>query len=201
MDGLQRAHLTIILRSPGPWLLLGALELLFLIHLSEFLYPGYSVSENYISDLGVGPMPSSALFTVAVIIFGVMAIVAAVMFRLRDRKSKIWLFLTLSGIGAIGVGVFNLDYIPIIHRASALLAFLFGNLAALYSYKMARPPASHVFAILGLIGLVALGLFGAEIYLGLGVGGMERMILYPAMFWAIGLGAYVLAPDLKKVGT
>lgn len=193
----RRQHVSVkaILRSPGPWLLVGALEILFLIHLSEFLYPGYSISENYISDLGVGPMPSSALFTVAVVLFGLMAIVAAVLFRQRNKKSMIWLFLALSGIGAIGVGVFNVDYINIIHRASALLAFLFGNLAALYSYKMVHPPASYVFATLGLIGLSALALFGAEIYLGLGVGGMERMILYPAMFWAIGFGTYLSAED------
>lgn len=194
-DRRQNASVRAVLRSPGLWLIVGALEILFLIHLSEFLYPGYSVSENYISDLGVGPMPSSALFAVAVILFGLSALVAAALFRQRNKKSMIWLFLTLSGVGAIGVGVFNVDSISIVHRGSALLAFLFGNLAALYSYKMVRPPSSYIFAMLGLIGLLALALFGAEIYLGLGVGGMERMILYPAMFWAIGFGAYLLAEE------
>lgn len=182
------------LRSPGLWLLVGGLVILFLIHLSESLYPGYSISANYISDLGVGPMLSSAIFTVAVILFGLMALLAAVLLRQRDRRSMIWLLLALSGIGAIGVGVFNEDY-PLVHRPSALLAFLFGNLAALYSYRMVRPPLAYVFALLGLIGLSALALYGGGIYIGLGVGGMERMILYPAMFWAIGFGAYLSAED------
>jgi len=190
----------IILRSPGIWLLVGGLEILFLVHLSELLYPGYSISANYISDLGVGPMLSSALFTVAVILFGLMALLAAALFRERDRKSLIWLLLVLSGIGAIGVGAFNEDN-PLIHRPSALLAFLFGNLAALYSYKMVRPPLSCVFALLGVIGLSAMALYGGGIYFGLGVGGMERMILYPAMFWAISFGAYLSAEDdrMRKV--
>ena len=182
------------LRSPGLWLLIGGLEILFLIHLSESLYPGYSISANYISDLGVGPMLSSAIFTVAVILFGLMALLAAVLLRQRDRKSLIWLLLALSGIGAIGVGVFNEDY-PLVHRPSALLAFLFGNLAALYSCRMVRPPLACVFALLGLIGLSALALYGGGFYVGLGVGGMERMILYPAMFWAIGFGAYLSAEE------
>jgi len=183
-----------ILRSPGIWLLVGGLEILFLVHLSELLYPGYSISANYISDLGVGPMLSSAIFTVSVILFGLMALLAAVLMRQRDRKSLIWLLLALSGVGAIGVGLFNEDY-PMVHRPSALLAFLFGNLAALYSYKMVRAPLSCVFALLGMIGLSAMVFYGGGIYFGLGVGGMERMILYPAMFWAIGFGAYLSAED------
>lgn len=168
--------------------------MLFLVHLSELLYPGYSISANYISDLGTGPTLPSAIFTVAVILFGLMALLAAVLLRKKDRKSLIWLLLALSGIGAIGVGVFNESH-PLLHRPSALLAFLFGNLAALYSYRMVRPPLACVFALLGLIGLSALALYGGEVYLGLGIGGMERMILYPAMFWAIAFGAYLSAEE------
>jgi hypothetical membrane protein len=75
------------------------------------------------------------------------------------------------------------------------MAFFFGNLAVIYSSKMVRPPLSYLFILLGLIGLSALALFGGSIYLGLGAGGMERMIFYPAMFWAIGFGAYLLAEE------
>jgi len=179
------------LRSPGTWIMAGGIEALTLIHLAEFLYPGYSVSEDYISDLGVGPMPSSAIFALSVILFGIAALIAAALFRMENRKSLLWVFLALSGIGAIGVGVFDIDH-PLVHRPAALLAFLFGNLAAVYSYKMVRPPLSQLFIVLGMMGLSALALFGAEIYLGLGVGGMERMILYPTMLWAVGFGAYLL---------
>lgn len=183
-----------ILRSPGLWLLVAGLQAMFLIHVAEFLYPGYSVSDNYVSDLGVGPMPSSAIFAVAVIVFGLMAILAAIPLMKKAEKSWMWLLLTLLGIGAIGVGVFTEDYDPtVLHRIFALLAFFFGNLAVLYSSRMVRPPVSYLFAVLGLIGLSALALFGGGIYLGLGVGGMERMILYPAMFWAVAFGAYLLA--------
>jgi len=188
-------------RLPDLLLFVAGLELLFMVHLSEMLYPGYSVSEDYISELGVGPMPSSAVFAFGVILFGFIALVAAHLFRQRDRKSLMWLFLALSGVGAIGVGAFDMDFSPWAHRASALLAFLFGNLAALYSYRMTNPPLSCAFALLGLIGLSALALFGAGIYLGLGIGGMERMILYPAMFWAVGFGAYLSAEEKTTATT
>lgn len=194
ITGRQNLQVMATMRSPGLWLLLGGLEILFLVHLSELLYPGYSISDNYISDLGVGPMLSRVMFTVAVILFGLMAIFSAVLLRKRNRKSLIWLLLALCGIGAIGVGVFNEDY-PLVHRPSALLAFFFGNLAALYSYRLVHPPLSFVFACLGLIGLSALTLYGAGTYLRLGVGGMERMILYPAMFWAIGFGVNLSAEE------
>jgi hypothetical membrane protein len=183
------------LRSPGLWLLVGGLEMLFMVHLAEFLYPGYSTSKNYISDLGVGPMSSRLIFTSAIILFGLMALATAALLRPRPGKSLIWMLLALSGVGAIGVGIFNEDYIPAVHAVFALMAFLFGNLAVIYSSKMVRPPLSYLFIILGLIGLSALILFVGDTYLGLGAGGMERMIFYPAMFWAIGFGACLLAEE------
>jgi len=185
------------MRSPGLWLLVGGLEMLFMVHLAEFLYSGYSTSQNYISDLGVGPSPSRWIFTAAIILFGLMALVTAALLRQRSDKSWIWLMLALSGVGAIGVGVFNENDIPEVHSVFALMAFLFGNLAVIWSSKMVRSPLSYLFVLLGLIGLLALGLFGGDIYLGLGAGGMERMIFYPAMFWAIGFGAYLLAQENK----
>jgi hypothetical membrane protein len=183
------------LRSPGLWLFLGGLEMLFLVHLAEFLYPGYSTSQNYISDLGVGPTPSNWIFTAAIILFGLMALATAALLRQMSKRSLLWPLLALSGIGAIGVGVFNEDFIPAVHALFAMMAFFFGNLAVVYSYRMVRPPLSFLFVLLGLIGLSALILLGGSTYLGLGAGGMERMIFYPAMFWALGFGAYMLAEE------
>lgn len=185
------------MRSPGLWLFLGGLEMLFMVHLAEFLYPGYSTSQNYISDLGVGPTTSRWIFTAAIILFGFMALVTAALLRRRSRKSLIWPLLALSGIGAVGVGVFNEDYIPAVHALFALMAFFFGNLAAIFSYKMVRSPLSYLFILLGLIGLSGLILLASSTYLGLGAGGMERMTFYPAMFWALGFGGHLLADENK----
>lgn len=179
--------------------MLAGLEMLFLTHMAEMLYPGYSVSDDVISKLGVGPTASKVLFTTGVIVFGLLSLVCAALLRERNKRSWIWLLLSLSGAGAIGVGVFNMDSFSGAHAVSAVMAFLFGNLAVLYSFKLVRAPLSYSFAMLGLIGLAALVLMGTGTYLGLGYGGMERMIFYPAMFWAIAFGAVLLADDARTV--
>ena len=184
-----------VLRSPGLWLFVGGLEMLFLVHLAEFLYPGYSVSEDYLSHLGVGPTAPRVVFAVALVAFGLMVLWASFLLRERDRRSRLWLMLGLSAAGAIGVGVFDMDNFRELHGLSALLAFLFGNLAAVYSRRSVRPPVSYIFVLLGAIGLAALVLLIANIDLGLGLGGIERMAFYPAMFWVMAYGVYLMAEE------
>jgi hypothetical protein len=45
--------------------------------------------------------------------------------------------------------------------------------------------------LLGITTLVALALYIEGKYLGLGPGGMERMIVYPALLWGIIIGSYI----------
>jgi hypothetical membrane protein len=187
------------LRSPGLWLFSGGVLILLSVHLAEFLYPGYSVSQNYISDLGVGPMPSRAIFTAAIIIFGFTCLVSSALVRRTYPTSYMWCLIAASGVGAVGVGTFNEDSIPAVHAIFAVTAFLSGNLAAIYSHKILRRPLSFVFVFLGIIGLVALALMGDGMYLGLGPGGMERMIFYPAMIWILGFGACLLGEEGRPV--
>jgi len=54
-------------------------------------------------------------------------------------------------------------------------------------------PFSAISVILGLMTLGALGLFVGKIYLGLGVGGMERIVVYPILMWGAGFGGYLIA--------
>jgi hypothetical membrane protein len=91
----------------------------------------------------------------------------------------------------MGVGIFPEDF-STIHFVVSLMAFLFGALSAIASYKFQKPPLSYFAIVLGLISLTALILFGLKIDLGLGVGGMERMIAYPILLWAIGFGGYLI---------
>jgi len=183
------------LRSPGLWLFVGGLEALFLVNIAEFLYPGYSVRDDYISQLGVGPTDVKIVFMAALLLFGAMGIIAGMLLRQRTRNSRVWLFLVLSAIGAIGVAIFDMNAFSTPHAAFAVAAFVFGNLASIFSYKLVRAPLSWVFVILGLIGLAALALFGPRICPAIGEGGMERLIFYPPMFWSLGFGAYLMAED------
>ncbi len=109
----------------------------------------------------------------------------------------------LAGAGSLGVGLFPettfvVNGIPIIHTISAGTAFIVGALAAVASFKFTKPPLRYVGAVLGAVALVALVLFRVTKdfgYLGLGVGGMERMVAYPTILWIIGFGGYLLGKN------
>ena len=81
---------------------------------AETLYPGYSVSENEISDLGatrppnsIIEQPSSNIFSGSMIVAGLMVIVAALFIYRVLRSRVVTVPVGLFGLGVLGVGVFN----------------------------------------------------------------------------------------------
>jgi len=60
-------------------------------------------------------------------------------------------------------------------------------------------PFSVIAVILGLLSLGALVLFMAGMNLGLGVGGMERMIVYPLLMWGAGFGGHLIVHPEKRM--
>jgi hypothetical membrane protein len=175
----------------GALIFVGATQFVLCMLVAECLYPNYSVSGNYISDLGKLDAVSAPVFNTSVFVLG-LTVVAGTYFLRRIIQNKIFLsILILCGIGVMGVGIFPEDFVPI-HLVVSLMAFLFGALSAIASYKFQKPPLSYFAVVLGLISLAALILFGLEIYLSLGKGGMERMIAYPILLWAIGFGGYLI---------
>jgi len=165
---------------------------------AEALYPGYSASENYISDLGVGP--SALIFNSSVFLLGVLAVCAAY-FMQKAFNFKLFSILTaITGIGAMGVGLFTEDA-GVIHAVFSLITFLFAGISAIVSYKLEKRPLSYLSVVLGGVSLVALVLFASGFYLGLGKGGMERMIAYPALLWTIGFGGHIIGDSKDTSAT
>lgn len=150
----------------------------------------YSISTNYISDLGVGP--SAMIFNSSVFLLGLLILVGALFLQRAFDFKPLTILLILTSLGSMGVGVFTEHY-GSIHPIVSLIAFLFGALSCIASIKLLKLPFSVIAVILGLTALAALGLFGAKDYLGLGPGGMERMIAYPILVWGAGFGGYLLA--------
>jgi len=162
---------------------------------AEALYSGYSVSENYISDLGVGP--SSMIFNSSVFLMGLLLIIGTYFLQRAFNFKALTVLLVMTAIGAMGVGVFT-ENSGTIHHVVSLIAFLFGGLSAIFSFKLLRKPFSVIAVILGLMSLAALVLYGSSIFLGLGAGGMERMIVYPILVWGAGFGAALMAQPEKR---
>ena len=114
------------------------------------------------------------------------------MFLYRARRLKVLpILLVLAGVGAMGVGIFP-ETNPAPHSISSFVAFLFGGVAAIVSYRLLRGVLGYISIALGVVGLAALGLFVSQVYDGLGFGGMERLIVYPVLIWGMGFGARLM---------
>jgi len=173
--------------------LIGIIQFFIFLQISEYLYPGYSVSNNYISDLGVGP--SAYIFNTSIMILGILGMIAAFLLYKWDKIFSILIF--ISSIGVFGVGLFP-ENMGILHLISSLITFLFTGITAIYSYKVDINPSRFIWPILGLISLSSLTLFINKSYLGLGKGGMERMIVYPVFIWLIGISVCIIYRGMEE---
>lgn len=177
---------------------------------AEALYPGYSLSNNYISDLGIGT--SSMIFNSSIFLLGLLLIIGAYFLPRTEDFITLTVLLVLMAIGAMGAGVFTKDFTAI-HGAVSLMAFLFSGLSAIASFKVSKMPLSVINVILGLMTLGALALFAgglltsgaytsteppiSDLFLGIGPGGMEHMIAYPALIWLFGFSGHLIALSEK----
>lgn len=176
---------------------------IFLI-LSEIYYPNYNVSANAFSDLGatcpsgggtcIINQPAAAIFDFTAALAGVLVLVGAYYLQKAFHWKPATAVISLAGIGALGVGFFP-ETTGIVHSVSSLVLFLFGGLSAVVTARFQRKPLFYFSIVLGFITLVSLVLRVGGNYLGLGTGGMERMVVYPMLLWAIGFGGHLMATD------
>ena len=176
----------------GTALFLGGVEFSIGMILAEVYYPAYDVSTNYISDLGATcrsnvctiHQPSATIFNGSAVFFGILVFVAAYYLQQAFNWRPLPIVAFLGGIGLVGVGIFP-ETTGSVHDLVSVIAFLFSGLSALLAYKVVKPPLSYLSVLLGLVTLVSMVLYIADVYLGLGPGGMERVVVYPVLLWVI----------------
>jgi hypothetical membrane protein len=177
-------------RIAGFLIALGMAQFIMFMILSEILYPHYSVSTNYISDLGVGS--TAPIFNTSIMLLGVMLVLAAVVSWKTLNFRSMSLLIAIVGIAAFGVGACP-ETTGIFHYAFAAVAFGGGGITAINSARMMKGPIRYLAVLLGMITLVAFFIAVAfHTTLGLGNGGMERMIAYPVFIWTLLFGGYLL---------
>lgn len=183
----------------GVLVVVGVVVFMFGWHLAEFLYPGYSVSGNFISDLGatcrggecVIIEPSASIFNSTVIFLGVMLLASSRFIHAVFKKIYVTVLIAVTGVGAVGVGAFP-ETAGVLHTIFSLVTFAGAGLAILSTATVLKPPMRFLSLALGLTTLAALVLFASDTYLGLGPGGMERLIVYPALMWALAFAGYLM---------
>jgi len=119
----------------GVLILVAVTQFVLGVIVSEALYSGYSISDNYISDLGVGP--SSLIFNSSVFLMGLLLIIGAYFLQRAFAFPMLTAMLVLTAIGAMGVGVFTEDF-GTLHAVVSLIAFLFSGLSAIFSVLCSR---------------------------------------------------------------
>jgi len=91
----------------------------------------------------------------------------------------------------LGVAIFNESF-GSAHVFFSAFTFVAAGVQALV-FRVAKAPFSSFSALSGLVTLVATVLFGTDTYLGLGQGGMERLVVYPALIGGVAFGGYLMA--------
>ena len=131
-----------------------------------------------------------SIFNISLLILGVLIIIGTYYLHRIFQAKILTVLLTITAVGCMCVGIFTEHNEPM-HSIASSVVFLFGGLSVIVSSRWIQQPFSYVSLVLGIISLGALLLYGVHQYLGVGVGGMERMIVYPLLTWMMGFGGYL----------
>ena len=182
----------------GCFFLIGGIQWFLGILAAESWYDGYSSRIDYVSDLGTGP--TALIYNLSVFLLGAFVLIGA-FFLYKTQEGKLLpALLTISGIGAMGVGIFPANLQPM-HSIFTLLTILFGAFAAISSYTHLTKPMSFISAGLGLMSFVLSILFipylglpagSTETFMGMAKGSLERWAINPILAWIIGFGSYLM---------
>ena len=178
----------------GSLLFIGSTQFILSVILSEVLYPGYNASSQTISSLGVGP--SAVVFNSSILLLGIMGLIGVYFYHQVYKLNLFSILLGLAYIGAIGVGIFTEAPSTFsLHVIFSFMAYVFGGIAAIASYKQQKQPMSTFSLILGALSLSAIIVLASGNYLGLGLGGIERMVAYPLLLWLVSLGSQLITKN------
>jgi hypothetical membrane protein len=177
----------------------------------------YNFSLDAISDLGNSACgiyadryvcsPYFTWMNVSFVVLGATMIAGSTLiyqeFRKNNANKLAFMFMALAGFGTILVGVFPENTIGYFHFTGALLPFLLGNIALIiFGFSLGLDGKFKIYTIAsGIVALVALGLFTAHIYLGLGLGGMERLVSHPQTVWLITFGIYMSKDRFREIAS
>ncbi|WP_158711044.1 DUF998 domain-containing protein [Streptomyces albus] len=170
----------------------------------------YSWARNNISDLGnahcaLQPEPEPRyicspehdLMNVSFIVLGMLLVVGAaltggLLWRRGPAAAAARLLLAGAGVGFVLVGLAPADVNENQHVLGALLIMAAGNIGLVLSglglAEHVPAPLRWGTSLLGITAFTAFGLFLSRHYVGLGMGGMERVAAFPLLFWALAVG-------------
>lgn len=191
-----------ILGLSGTLLALAGAGILLAIITAEALYPAaYATGANEISDLGgtrppagLVYQPSATIFDVAMIAVGLVVAAASIGIQQSLGRRAVSIPIAALGLAALGVGLFP-GNTGTPHAVFAMITFVSGGIAAITAGLVTKGPFR---ALTVALGVLSLGTLAAQLFVPdaaplteLGIGGVERWIVYPIVTWLIGFGGYL----------
>ena len=177
---------------------------------AETKYPvfrHYSTRQE-ISDLGgtrpphgLVTQPSAMIFDTTMLIAGVLLLAGAFALWRLYRNRLLTVMATLFGVGALGVGIFPGNTTP--HWFVAMIAFVFSALTAIAAVRVTSAPFRFMSLAVGLLSLIALivSFLGdsSPVAKSIGIGGVERWVVFPMILWLVFFGGYLLASRQRRL--
>ncbi|HZY48004.1 MAG TPA: DUF998 domain-containing protein [Candidatus Bathyarchaeia archaeon] len=154
---------------PGIIIIIAGVEFIIGIFVAQAYYPGYSITQNGLSDLGatchtaIAFTPNSCLiyqtsatiFDAALCIIGFLFATSAVL-SYPSLKNKLFsAAFALFGLGALVAGIFT-EQSLIIHSVAALVQFVAGIIAVLRAHRLSLAKPRYFRPLSTLVGLVSL---------------------------------------------
>ncbi|MGW7256903.1 DUF998 domain-containing protein [Streptomyces sp. NPDC054834] len=180
----------------------------------------YSWARNNISDLGNAHCamqsepepryicsPEHGLMNASFIALGTLVVVGVVFAGALWRRGVTAIvsrcLLVCAGVGFVMAGLAPADVHENQHVLGALLIMAMGNiglvLAGVGLADDVPGPLRWATSLLGVTAMTAFGLFLSHGYLGLGMGGMERVAAFPLLVWALSAGVRGLFHQATRV--
>jgi hypothetical membrane protein len=172
----------------------GGVQLVLAIIIGEAVYSGYSVGQQFVSDLGNWSLAGNyaAVFNVSIIFAGIIGIVGSYFIQRAFKNRLFTSLLIVSNICYACVGLVAENISLPMHGIFALVGLVSGLGVMIVSYKFVKSPFSYAPIIFAGVIILAIVLQGSGFYLGLGLGGIERFEIYPSILWTLGFSAYLI---------
>jgi hypothetical membrane protein len=193
----------------GPFLYVSSIQFFAAqIFVAMHWNPPYSLTRDTISDLGntacgtfnSRPVcsPLHGVMNASFIVLGIAMTAGSILISRQFAKSRAatvgFAAMAISGIGVIIVGIFPENSVPAFHGLGAAIAFTVGNAALIIiAVSPMMPVVLRLYSFLsGTLAILALVSYSSGHYLGLGEGGIERVVAYPQTVWLIVIGLFLL---------
>jgi hypothetical membrane protein len=191
------------LKTGGVLYVIAVFQFLIFELVAETLYPGYSVANNYISDLGatcIAPpsntscvvnQPSAIIFDTTVFLLGLMLLAGTFLVYRGTRKKPYLIATAVADLAILLIGVFP-ENTGWTHAIISEVAFLFTGISLVLAWTIVKGGAFRYLAVAFGVLTIFFTFVGVP---AVGVGGGEWLLVLPALLGILALGGYLTGQD------